>query len=81
LNSAEYRFRLPIIGSVLHKGEPSLTICPKNGDHLTLPGRIEAPKHGVAIRATRRQIGGQHRRFHGRLQVSSLTAFESCLLR
>jgi len=35
LNSAEYRFRLPIIGSVLHKGEPSLTICPKNGDHLS----------------------------------------------
>jgi len=37
LNSAEYRLRLPIIGSVLHKGEPSLTTCPKNGDHLIMP--------------------------------------------
>jgi len=35
LNSAEYRFRLPVIGSVLHRGEPSLTICPKNRGHLT----------------------------------------------
>jgi hypothetical protein len=36
LKSAEYRRRLPAIRSVLLTGEPSLTNCPKSGDHLTL---------------------------------------------
>ena len=34
LKSAPYRFRLPVIGSVLHKGEPSLTSCPIFRGHL-----------------------------------------------
>ena len=37
LNSAEYRFRLPVIRSVLLRSEPSLTPCPNFGDHLTEP--------------------------------------------
>ena len=36
LNSAAYRFRLPVIGSVLLKGEPSLDTCPIFRGHLRI---------------------------------------------
>mgnify|MGYP001237757821 CR=1 FL=1 len=34
--SAEYRFRFPVIRSVLSLGKPGLSNCPGNRDHLTL---------------------------------------------